>query len=75
VAVNRNFTDDVFNCLMAGTTPTRISLLFAIDIDVATLYLCLEESICRFGSCYLHRNRFLGHGLSVPSSFCGKPII
>jgi hypothetical protein len=42
VAVNRNFTDDVFNCLMAGTTPTRISLLFAIDIDVATLYLCLE---------------------------------
>jgi hypothetical protein len=34
------------------------SVLFAIDTDVATLCLCLMGYICRFGSCYLHQNRF-----------------
>ena len=38
-------------------------LLFANDIDVAVLYLCLEECICRFGFCYLHQNRFPGRNL------------
>jgi hypothetical protein len=33
------------------------------DIDVAVLCLCLMESICRFGSCYLHQNRFPDHSL------------
>jgi hypothetical protein len=34
-----------------------------IDIDVATLYLCLRESICRSDFCYLHQNRFPGRSL------------
>jgi hypothetical protein len=34
-----------------------------IDIDVAALFLCLMEFICRFDSCYLHQNRFLGRSL------------
>jgi hypothetical protein len=32
-------------------------------IDVADLYLCLMESICRSDFCYLHQNRFPGHNL------------
>jgi hypothetical protein len=31
--------------------------------DVAVLYLWLMECTCRFGSCYLHQNRFPGHSL------------
>jgi hypothetical protein len=34
-----------------------------IDIDVAALYLCLMESICRSDSCYLSQNRFPGSNL------------
>ena len=34
-----------------------------IDIDVAILYLCLRESICRSDFCYLHQNRFPGRSL------------
>jgi hypothetical protein len=30
---------------------------------VVILYLYLTESICRFGSCYLHQNRFPGRNL------------
>jgi hypothetical protein len=38
--------------------------VIVVDIDVAVLCLCLEESICRFGSCCdLHQNRFLGRNL------------
>jgi hypothetical protein len=33
------------------------------DIDVAVLCLCLMESICRFGSCYLHQNRLAGRSI------------
>jgi hypothetical protein len=33
------------------------------DIDVAALCLCSMESICRFGSCYLHQNRIPGRSL------------
>jgi hypothetical protein len=37
---------------------------FIVDIDVAALYPCLVESICRFGSCCdLHQNRFPGRNL------------
>jgi hypothetical protein len=31
-------------------------LLFANDIDVAVLYVCLVVPICRSDSCYLHQS-------------------
>jgi hypothetical protein len=34
-----------------------------IDIVVVALYLYLMGYICRFGSCYLHQNRFPGGSL------------
>jgi hypothetical protein len=36
----------------------RLFIVIVVDIDVATLYLCLMVSICRSDSCYLHQNRF-----------------
>jgi hypothetical protein len=42
---------------------------------VASLSLCLEESICRSGFCCLHQNRFPGRNLCYidDNAFVGAP--
>ena len=54
---------------------TKIFLILSIDIDVAILFLCPMESICRSESCYLHQSRFPGRSLCYIDdiAFLGTP--